>query len=290
MNYKPDEKEWMAYLYGELEGHEKENVEQYLLSSAEARLELEKFQNLRKLMSSVDDKEVIAPPIIFEGAKQRFLWNTPYFRVIVSIAASLLLIILVGKVTGTRIAVSNNEFRLSFGEEKIQENATEPKGNLSATEVQQMINSSLQQNNTAMQTNWSESQKQLMEESQKKLNASIRQNLAVSSSKIDEMLRTAATASQGQVEAYVATIQTENAQHMKDYFQLTSTQQKKYIEDLVVDFAQYLQQQRKDDLQLVQNQLLNIEKNTTTFQQETEQILSSIISSVGSPESKETKN
>jgi hypothetical protein len=290
MNYKPDEKDWMAYLYGELEGQEKESVEQYLLSNPEARLEHEKFQNLRKAMSAVEDKEVIAPPIIFEAGKQRFLWNTPYFRVIVSIAASLLLILLVGKVTGTRITVSDNEFRLSFGAEQIQENPVSKSGELTANEVQQMINSSLQDNNTAMQANWSESQKQLMEESQKKLNASIRQNLAVSSSKIDELLRTAATASQGQVEAYVATIQNENSQQMKDYFQLTSTQQKKYIEDLVVDFAQYLQQQRKDDLQLVQSQLQNIEKNTTTFQQETEQILSSIISSVGAPESKETKN
>lgn len=290
MNYKPDEKEWMAYLYGELEGQEKESVEQYLLSNPEARLELEKFQNLRKLMSNVEDKEVIAPPIIIEGNKQRFLWNTPYFRVIVSIAASLLLIILVGKVTGTRVSVSGNEFRLSFGEEKMQENLPVQSGDLTANEVQQMINSSLQQNNTALQANWSESQKQLMEESQKKLNASIRQNLAQSSTKIDELLRTAATASQSQVEAYVTSIRGENAQQMKDYFQLTSTQQKKYIEDLVVDFAQYLQQQRANDLQLVQSQLLNIEKNTTTFQQETEQILSSIISSVGTPESKETKN
>jgi hypothetical protein len=289
MNYKPDEKDWMAYLYGELEGQEKESVEQYLLSNPEARLELEKFQNLRKAMSTVEDKEVIAPPIIFESGKQRFLWNTPYFRVIVSIAASLLLILLVGKVTGTRITVSENEFRLSFGEEKVQENSRTD-GELTTSEVQQMINSSLQQNNTAMQVNWSESQKQLMEESQKKLNTSIRQNLALSSAKIDEMLRTAATASQSQVEAYVATIQDENSQQMKDYFQLTSTQQKKYIEDLVVDFAQYLQQQRANDLQLVQSQLQNIEKNTTTFQQETEQILSSIISSVGAPESKETKN
>jgi hypothetical protein len=77
---------------------------------------------------------------------------------------------------------------------------------------------------------------------------------------------------------------------MKDYFQLTSTQQKQYVEDLVVDFAKYLQQQRNDDLQLVQTRLHSIEQNTNTFKQETEQILTSIIGSVGGQTSTETKN
>jgi hypothetical protein len=294
MSYKPDEKDWMAYLYGELEGKDKERMDQYLLGNIEARKEFERFQNLRKLMSSVDDKEVIAPPIIIEGTRQRFLWNTPAFRTIVSIAASLLLIILVGKATGARVSITDNEFRLSFGEQRpsvqpTPEQSGRPTPVLTADDVQTMINSSLASNNSTLQENWTAAQKRMFTESQKKLDASIRENLAVTSLKIDELLQTAATASRGQVEAYVATLERENSQRMKDYFELTSTQQKKYIEDLVVDFAQYLQQQRNNDLQLIQNRLMNIEQNTTSFQQETEQILTSIISSVGTTP-KETKN
>lgn len=292
MSYKPDEKEWMAYLYGELEGKEKEKVDQYLLSSHEARQEFEKFQNLRKLMSTVEDKEVIAPPIIIEGSKQRFLWNSPAVRTVLSIAASLLLIIVVGKLTGTRVSVSDNEFRLSFGApEVVKPDQNQPVApGLSAEEVQKMINSSMQQNNIALQTDWSNTQQQMLDESRRKLQVSIRENLAQTSTKIDEFLRTAATASQSQIEAYVATMQAENSQRMKDYFELTAAQQKKYIEDVVVDFAQYVQQQRKNDLQLVQDKILNIEQNTTSFQQETEQILASIIGAVPSSESKDTKN
>lgn len=293
MSYKPDEKEWMAYLYGELEGNEKEKVDQYLLSSQDARLEFERFQNLRKLMSTVEDKEVIAPPIIIEGNRQRWIWNSPAVRTILSIAASLLLIILVGKITGTRMSVSNNEFKLSFGTpEPVQRQEIKQQGapGLSAEEVQNMINSSMQQNNIALQTDWSNTQQQMLDESRRKLQASIRENLAQTSTKIDEYLRTAAGASQSQIEAYVATMQAENSQRMKDYFELTASQQKKYIEDVVVDFAQYVQQQRKNDLQLVQDKIMNIEQNTTSFQQETEQILASIIGSVPSTESKETKN
>jgi hypothetical protein len=286
MDYKPDEKDWMAYLYGELEGPDKEKIDQYLLVNAEARAEFEKFRRLRKMMATVEDKEVIAPPIFVGDTRQRFLWNTPYFKTIVSIAASLLLIIVVGKVTGTRISVSNHEFRLSFGDEPVQpvvDKVEQPVPALTAGEVQQMINASLNENNIAQQTSW--------KESQQKLDASIRRNLNLNSVRIDRLVREASTASQDQIRQYVANIQTENAQMVKDYFQLTSGEQKKYIEDLLVDFAQYMQQQHANDLQVVQTQLNSLQQNTNIFRQETEQILTSIITTVGTPqESKEIKN
>jgi hypothetical protein len=286
MSYKPDEKDWMAYLYGELEGPDKEKIDQYLLVNAEARTEFDKFRRLRKMMATVEDKEVIAPPIFVGDTRQRVLWNTPYFKTIVSIAASLLLIIMAGSLAGTRISISNREFRLSFGGEHAQPDVKEvepPTQAVTAGEVQQMINASLSEHNIAQQTSW--------KESQQKLDASIRRNLNMNSAKIDQLVREAATASQNQIRQYVANIQTENAQMVKDYFQLTSGEQKKYIEDLLIDFAQYMQQQHANDLQVVQTQLNSLRQNTNIFKQETEQILTSIITTVGTPQdSKEIKN
>jgi hypothetical protein len=286
MNYKPDEKNWMAYLYGELEGEEKEKMDLYLMENAEAKNEFENFRKLRHIMSSVEDKEVIAPPIFIDGSRQqRFLWNAQYFRVIMGIAASLLLVLLVGKLTDTRISFSGNEFRMSFGETEAAKPIEAFKGQPSLTpeQVQQMINASLENSNTAMQANW--------KESQQKLDASIRQNLAVNSTKIDNLVRNVSSASQQQINQYVATIQTENMRQVKDYFQLTSGEQKKYIEGLLVDFAEYLQQQRANDLQVVQTQLNSLQQNTDVFKQETEQILTSIITNVGTDQtSKEIKN
>jgi hypothetical protein len=73
----------------------------------------------------------------------------------------------------------------------------------------------------------------------------------------------------------------ENLKLVKDYFTLSGGEQKQYVEGLLVDFAKYLQQQRKDDLQLVEMRLNNIEQNNNVFKEETEQILTSIITSVG---------
>src|SRR6187399_343631 len=109
MNYKPNENDWMSYLYGELEGPEREKVEQYLLSNAEARNEFEQFKQLRSTMGAVADKEVIAPPIFVGENKPHYFWNTPYFKTVLSVAASLLLIMLVGKLTGIQISADGNE-------------------------------------------------------------------------------------------------------------------------------------------------------------------------------------
>lgn len=277
MSYKPDEGTLMSYLYGELEGVEKEKVERYLFEHPEARMELEKLQQVRHVMSFVKDKEVIAPPIVI-GSANRFNWNSPYVKTILAIAASLLLIMIVGRLTDTSISLDNHQVKISFGEVqndtyKAIENPSLTPG-LTADEVQAMINSSLTQNNEVMKAGW--------DETQEKLDASIRQNLTQNSNRIDQLMKKASSASEEQIRGFLASAQTENMRLVKDYFQLSATDQKQYIEDLLVDFAKYLQQQRTDDLRIVQSRLNNLEQNTDQFKQETEQILSSIISNTNS--------
>lgn len=279
MSYRPDQQDWMAYLYNEMEPAERERMEHYLLSHPDARRELEQYQHLRQMMGSVSDKEVIAPPIVVGETRQRFLWNSPYLKTVISIAASLLIIMLAGRLTGIQMSLNNNEFRISFGSPQpsrdgVKQNE-EVNPSLTSQEVQQMINASLNDNNLAMQASWNETQQ--------KLGASIKKNLASTSGQINKLVSEASHASQEQIRQYVSNMQAENSQMMKNYFRLSSSEQKDYIEHLLVDFAKYLQQQRQDDLQLVQSRLNSIEENTDVFKQETEQILTSIIHTVGNP-------
>ena len=279
MNYKPNEQALMDYLYGELDGDEKARVEQYLISNPETRKQYEKLAGVRAMLQHVDDKEVIAPPIfVGDSPNHRKLWDIPYLRTVVSIAASLIVVLLVGRLSGVHVSMSQNEFRMSFGEmrEPAINHVQPPPATLTAAEVQEMIEHSLDKNNTVLNTNW--------EQSQKELEASIRTSMVSSSGKMDDVIRQASTASQEQIQQYVSAMQTENMQLVKDYFKLTASEQKHYIEGLLVDFAKYLQQQQKDDLELVQLRLNNIEQNTHVFKQETEQILTSIISTVNNPQ------
>lgn len=280
MNYKPDKQELMAYLYDELEGMERTRVEQYLVEHPAEREALQQLAGVSSLLKSVKDKEVIAPPIFIpDGNVQRF-WNAPYFKTVMSIAASLLIVILVGKLVGTRVAINDSELRISFGEPDVEQ-IPEPRPGLTQHDVQEMINESLHANNSMLSASWEESQKQLQQ--------SINGNLVLNSDKMDELIKEASGASREQVSQFVSSMQAENMKMVKDYFALTSNEQKQYIEGLLVDFAKYLQQQRKDDLQLVEMRLNSIEQNSNIFQQETEQILTSIISNVGPPQPIETK-
>ena len=281
MNYKPDKQELMAYLYDELEGTEKERVEQYLAEHPEELKALHQLRAVSSLLKSVEDKEVIAPPIFIpDGQEQRF-WNAPYFKTVMSIAASVLIVLLVGKMIGTSVSVSDSEFRISFGESDAELNPEPAPESLTEREVQEMINRSLQANNSQLAANW--------EASHNKLQQSINGNLVINSEKMDHLIREASAASRDQVSEFVASMQTENLKMVKDYFALSSNEQKEYIEGLLVDFAKYLQQQRRDDLQLVEMRINNLERNSNIFQQETEQILTSIISNVGPPQVMETK-
>lgn len=271
MSYKPDESVLMAYLYDELPSEEKVLVEKYLQENPMAVKELESLQHLRKVLSTVGDKEVIAPPIVVEDSKQRFFWSAPYFKTISAIAASLLLLMIAGKIMDIQMNYSDNEVSLSFGKPALDTIVEQPlQTGLTAEQVQSMINSSMQQNNQFVQASLSESQQ--------KLDASIRKNLAMNSTKINNLVQQASRASQDEIRQFVAGLQNQNQQMVKDYFQLTTSDQQKYIESLLVDFSKYLQQQRNNDLETLQTRLTGLEQNTTVFKQETEQILASIIS------------
>jgi hypothetical protein len=91
-------------------------------------------------------------------------------------------------------------------------------------------------------------------------------------------MKNTSQASQEQVKLFVSGLQNDNLKLMKDYLQLSSTEQKKYVENLLVDFSKYLQEQRNQDLKLFQTRVNSIEKNTDLFKQETEQIITSLIS------------
>ena len=272
MNYKPDEATLISYLYGELDAKETEKVLQYFQQQPEALKQFHQMADALDVMRTMEDKEVIAPPI-FMGQESfaRPFWQSAYFKTVMSIAASFLLIIVVGKLSGLEINYSSGELRISFGNKKqIKQEIIQPYDLLTENKVQGMIDASLTKNNDVMVANWNDTQQ--------KLNRSIKNSMALNSQKIDDLMKNTSQASEEQVRGFVSNLQAENLRLMKDYLQLSSKEQKQYVESLLVDFSSYLKEQRTQDLQLFQTRMSSIEKNTVQFKQETEQILASIIS------------
>jgi hypothetical protein len=271
MSYKPDETVIVSYLYGELDSAEMDKVNQYFLNHPEELKKYNSLQETQAIISKLEDKEVIAPPIFMDDQiRTKPFWDSIYFKTVISIAASFFLLLLAGKFLGTEINASNGELRISFGRKAELPKEVAQLPILTPAEVQAMINHSLEKNNEVISINWTDSQK--------KLNESVKTNLAINSKKIDDLMKNTSQASQEQVKLFVSGLQNDNLKLMKDYLQLSSTEQKKYVENLLVDFSKYLQEQRNQDLKLFQTRVNSIEKNTDLFKQETEQIITSLIS------------
>ena len=128
MSYKPTNEELMAYLYGEQDESQRAQIEQYLNDNPEARTELEGMEETRVVMSQWEDEEV---PLIpgFMQPHENSEWL--YWRKYVAIAASILLVIGFGSVSGFQAGYDGNGFRLGFGK-------SQPSG-ISMEEVNQML-------------------------------------------------------------------------------------------------------------------------------------------------------
>ena len=276
MNYKPDEATLIAYLYGELDSESCKQVEEYLLENPEERKRMEVWSFSRTVMGQLQDKEVIAPPIILgEDPHHRPFWKEHYFRMPLGIAASLLFILIAAKMLGLSASYSPGELKIGF---EIKEKSEQFIPALTEQQVGAMIQTSVAGNNEFLKASWNEDKNSFEHSIQKNLNSN--------SAKIDRLVKTASAANQEQVRTFVGQLQNDNLKLMKDYMQLSATGQKEYIESLLVDFSKYLQEQRKQDLQLFQARMNKVEENTDQFKQETEQILTSLITNTGTTNQK----
>ena len=75
-------------------------------------------------------------------------------------------------------------------------------------------------------------------------------------------------------------MQEENRKVIENLFSLSNAQQQRMINDVLVDFSAYLENQRQNDLRLIQANFNGLKDNTETNLKETNQILASIITTV----------
>lgn len=113
MKYKPTQEELISYLYDELSAEQMDKIEGYLKENPEARRELESLQETRMLMGEYEDEEVPAPMAFLNPAKNE---EWLYWRKYVAIAATFLLIIVFGSLSGFKMVQSDNGFHIGFGE------------------------------------------------------------------------------------------------------------------------------------------------------------------------------
>ncbi|HJW29242.1 MAG TPA: hypothetical protein VJ508_08305, partial [Saprospiraceae bacterium] len=156
MNYKPDESTLIAYLYGELSEKETQKLEVYFQQHPEELVKLRQMGEVREIMGHAQDKEVIAPPVFVDDANVRPLWQSSSIRFAVGLAASILFLLVAGKLLGPEINYSKGELRISFGTKR--EQVVQPTG-ITEEKVNELISSSLAKNNESLASARTEDQK-----------------------------------------------------------------------------------------------------------------------------------
>lgn len=250
--FKPDEAMLMDYMYGELSQEEKEKVEAYLLRHPEVAEELNAFGHIRDLMDEVEDKEVIAPKP-FKTSQGLFGHKWSPFAWPAGIAAAIVLLVVIGRLFSFQIEVSDKTVRLGFG--------MEGDNRLNHQQVEQMIAQAIAQQNTAAadhQQGQSVADSGYLEEIEKLLNKQQAQNSRY-------------------VQDYMDKLAQQQETMILAYLDKHATDNKQFVQLMLTDFAQFMQEQREEDLVYLQARINLMEEDKQLFKLETAQMLNSLV-------------
>ena len=90
---------------------------------------------------------------------------------------------------------------------------------------------------------------------------------------------------EAQILAFINQLKDENKKAMQKFYQANADNQQTYMRNILLDFNEYLDEQRKKDLQYIQANMLEIKNTSELKQEETDKILANIITTVNNQNS-----
>ncbi|MEM7108877.1 MAG: hypothetical protein AAF519_11680 [Bacteroidota bacterium] len=276
MSYKPDEITLINYLYGELTVEEKKAVEDYLKKNPEVAKEVQGLSDTRSITSSYEDKEVIPPVNLFRGEQgEKMGYKGRTWRMTMVIAASVSLLLIVGFLTGYNASYGNEGLTVGFINDQKEEDTK-----ITLDQIEKLLEESMRRNRndqrnelTAFKQNFERDYSDMMKQHEHQLAAFVNKQLEVDEKKLGE---------------YARNLELRNAELINQYFESSQIEQQTYVKNLLIDFTAYLEEQRIQDRDFYLNRLIDLKLSTDLKQQETEQMLTSIIKSVHNLPNEET--
>jgi len=258
------------YLYGEMNNSEKKEFEELLKKDSELRKEMEELQKMRSDLSLLEEKEVMEPFSIWGGTKSNWLKGRErrqsiMLNPITAIAASLVLLMFVGYATNFSVSINSSGFQLSFNKTERSENPA----NITEDDVKRILARELDQNNHKIQTD--------LDETRELFNS----KLAVLENTIDDSRnKENQEITADDLNQFFVQMQEKNAQLLQDYISQSSAQQQKYFKTMLTQFNDYIQEQRAEDLTMIQSDLLELKYSQTRQKIATDEVLAGLITTV----------
>ena len=243
MKYKPTEEILIAYLYGDLDQEQSFQVEAYLEANPEEKSKLEGLSDTRMIFNELEDEEVPSQ-LAFMAPIKNEEWL--YWRRYVGIAATLLVILTFGWITGFKVNYGDNGLFLGYGE--VQNGLTE-----------EQVASMIYDNNESIST--------YMEES-----------LRISQDSVD--IKFKILQANNDSEANIKKIFDEEKgaliNQMVALNNKLSGDYRELMRQIVVNFSNNIETQRIDDLKSIQAAFTDLEDATIGKQFELENALSQL--------------
>ncbi len=266
MSFKPTNEQLIDFVYGNLPEAARLKIEQAIKKDASIRAEVEALNGSRSFLHNLEDEEVLEPEkLIWEltakQQKRRSIWP------ILAVAASLILLFLVGYATQFR--VSYGGFELAFGNAVPVEQAE----GLTNQQVQEMINKSIVANNVdfVAQLDATKSEFKVKLAANNKLQLKDMQRIAANAKELPK----------AQIDAYLVQLSDANRTMINDFFEVSSLQQQDYVNSILTDYFEYMDQKRKDDFLVLQANIEDVDYKNDIRTQQTDQVIASILTSVG---------
>ena len=253
MSYKPDESTLVAYIYGELSHNEKEKLEKYLREHPEVQKEIDALKDVRSIMGKLSDQEVSEPLIVLDGqggSGRHLMWQI--LKPVIGIAATLLIVFLVAIVTKMNITSTDNGLSLTFGVQPEQTTGKDTEGQDLAS-FNELVDQKINNNNRELSDQISSVEKNLND--QLEMNRTTFHSLSSkedSPSGIDEET----------MKQLLENYKHENLQLMANLIELSRQQQDDEMEELLVNFAEYLKNQREQDLLMIRTGITDLKEET----------------------------
>jgi len=239
----------MDYLYDELNPAEKKAFEEELARNPELKEEMEAFQRSKNALGYWEDEKISAPPFFNIQPSQKQNSSQNGLKWFLSIAASLLILMVAAKFTGMEISNQEGGFRIAFGEE----DSTNKQ--LDKSEIQQMVNVALSNYEDKLDDERKEDKQEL-------------ENYLTQQSQQNEKL----------INNYLTDMQESNMEMMQTYWKESNDQQQVYTERLMTNFADYIEEQRKEDMDYLFAKMELMESDKDLFKIETGQMINSLAS------------
>ncbi len=212
--------EIMDYLYGEMEDEQRKEFESRVENDKALREELQSLEQVRLFLHKSEDQE----PVVKKTRTAKLsIFRSRWF----AIAASLLVLLVAGKLLDLRMMVSNQQFVVQFGDEI-------PVIPPDDVEKYDQILAALQSLQTKVD---------------QKADLSLVRNQLDSENSLSEG---------DLVKAFKQSLQDQNRNLSREVSDRVQLEQRAYVQDVVTDLIQYWDAQREEDLRLLNNGLENL--------------------------------